>query len=75
MADEQSLKNLIKSAIEVNVQCKSFESIDIEEEKFRETLPDEKKIVSIYYLLMIDRCVRIYCSNLRNHQEIYLSTS
>ena len=31
----------------------------IEEEKFRETLPDEKKIVSIYYLLMIDRCVRI----------------
>ena len=41
MADEQSLKNLIKSAIEVNVQCKSFESIHIEEEKFRETLPDD----------------------------------
>lgn len=42
MADEQSLKNLIKSAIEeVNVQCKSFKSTEIEEEKFRETLPDD----------------------------------
>ena len=42
MADEQSLKNLIESAIEeVNVQSKSFESTEIEEEMFRDTLPDD----------------------------------
>ena len=41
MADkEDSLRNLMKSAIEVNNRFKSFESPEIEEETFCETLPE-----------------------------------
>ena len=43
MADEEedSLRNLMKTAIEeVNNRFKSFESPEIEEETFRETLPE-----------------------------------
>lgn len=43
--EEDPLQNLMKSAIEeVNNRCKSVESSEIEEETFRDTLPEGNTI-------------------------------